>query len=272
MSCSHLFSWAAQDLSYPQVTSWQCGFWCTRVGEASHPGPSDILGAALLEENPLPDQDFLDDSGPVPSVAVAPSGSCPPPPTPNSATLRRRVLQDSSQPPLSKRRAPSSGRGYCPDQSCPDHCSLAGRGWSSFVAMKGHCDRHLGGYLDGQRPLEWLQSVGYGVCEVCNRIISSRHRGRCPSCWPAYIASLPRPVTGRPLSEDMPPLDQFSRPASERTCLNAALAGIIAHRDSRAWVDFLLLPSLVLPSPARGGSSRTRHAPPTRQGGGARTG
>ena len=28
------------------------------------------------------------------------------------------------------------------------------------------------------------------------------------------------------------------------SCLNAALGGIIAHRDSRAWIDFLLLPSL----------------------------
>ena len=139
--------------------------------------------------------------------------------------------------------------------------------------MKGHCDRHLGGYLDGELPLEWLENGGYGVCEVCNRILSSRFRGRCPSCWPAYVASLPRPVTGWPLSEDMPPLDQVlsarvrlrsSVPRGARdlwgTCLNAALAGIISHRDSRAWMDFPLLHSLVLPSPARGGSIRTRRS------------
>ena len=108
-----------EDLPRSQVTSWQCGFWGTRVGEASHPGPSDIFGAALLEANPLPHQDFPDathyspdvphDSGLVPSVAVAPPGSCPPPPGPSSATLGRPVLQDSAQPPLSKFRAPSSG-------------------------------------------------------------------------------------------------------------------------------------------------------------------
>ena len=44
------------------------------------------------------------------------------------------------------------------------------------------------------------------------------------------------------------------------SCLNAALGGIIARRDSKAWIDFLLLPCLVLPSPARGGSSRTRRS------------
>ena len=32
--------------------------------------------------------------------------------------------------------------------------------------------------------------------------------GRCPSCWSAYIASMPRPVTGRQLSEDMPSLEE----------------------------------------------------------------
>ena len=68
-------------------------------------------------------------------------------------------------------------------------------------------------------------------------------------------------------------LTRFSRPASVfvprspaglgtfwGSCLNAAFAGTVAHRDSKAWIDFLLLPSLVLPSPARGGSSRTRRS------------
>ena len=78
----------------------------------------------------------------------------------------------------------------------------------SATLTKGHCDRHLGGYLEGDLRLELLQSVGYGVCEACNMIFSSRYRSRCPSCWPAYIDSLPRPVTSRPLSDDMHPLDQ----------------------------------------------------------------
>ena len=139
--------------------------------------------------------------------------------------------------------------------------------------MKGHCDRHLGGYLEGDLPVDWLQEVGYGVCEVCNRILSLKYRGRCPSCWPAFVSSLPRPISGRPLPDDMPPLDlvlttrislRTSVPRGAQdvwcTCLNTALAGVIAHRDSRAWTDLLVLPSLVLPSPSRGGSSRTRRS------------
>ena len=135
--------------------------------------------------------------------------------------------------------------------------------------MKGHCDRHLGDELH----LDWLREVGYGVCEVCNRILSTKFRGRCPSCWPAFVSSRPRPISGRPLPDDMPPLDlvlttrvhlRTSVPRSAKnawsTCLNTALAGIIAHRDTRAWTDFLILPSLVLPSPSSGGSSRTRRS------------
>ena len=184
---------------------------------------------------PLPSQDFPDatpasrqDSFQVSSFSDVPPGSCPPPPAPpcSSASSRSPVPQGSSHPPLSKRRASSSGRRYCSVPSCPDHCTLTSRGWSSFGAMKGHCDRHLGGCLDGALPLEWLQSVGYGVCEVCNRILSSRFRGRCPSCWPAYIASMPRPVTGRPLSEDMPSLDEvLSAPVRLRSSVSRGAFG-----------------------------------------------
>ena len=92
-------------------------------------------------------------------------------------------------------------------------CPLSSRGWASFSAMKGHSDRHLGGFLEGDLPLDWLHNVGYGVCGVCNRILSSRFRGRCPSCWPAFVESSPQPCSGRPISDDFPPLDQvlFSR-------------------------------------------------------------
>ena len=36
-------------------------------------------------------------------------------------------------------------------------------------------------------------------------------------------------------------------------CLISSLADIVAHRDVKAWTDFLTLPSLVLPAPSRGG-------------------
>ena len=187
-------------------------------------------------------------------------------------------------PLISKRRAAASGRWYCPVPSCPDHCPVHSRGWASFPAMKGHCDRHLGDYLEGELPLDWLREVGYGVCEVCTRILSTKFRGRCPSCWPAFVSSRPRPISGRPLPDDMPPLDlvlttrvhlRTSVPRGAKnawsTCLNTALAGIIAHRDTRAWTDFLILPSLVLPHPPA--AVPAAHAVlPTKPGADARTG
>ena len=127
--------------------------------------------------------------------------------------------------------------------------------WMDFVRRhEGSLRPPLGKLLGCNVLLEWLQSVGCGGCEVCNRILSSSHCGGCPSCWLAYIDSLLRPV-------NMPPLDQVLttriclRPSVScgardlwSICLNAALAGIIAHRDSRAWIDFFILPFLVIPS------------------------
>ena len=196
------------------VISWQCGFLGTRVGEASHLGPSDILGAALSEANPYTNHGVpvtvnhasepADTVLPSPPLVTMPPDS--PPPASGSTSPRRPVPHDSAQPPVSKRRAAAPGRWYCP-VPCPDHCPENSRGWASFSAMKGHCDRHLGGYLEGDLPLDWLGEVGYGVCEVCNRILSTKYRGRCPSCWPAFVSSQPRPTSGRPLPDDMPPLD-----------------------------------------------------------------
>ena len=266
------------------VISWQCGLLGIRVGEASHPGPPDSLVSSTSEANPYSTPGFSGevvrsaDHGhsvlPAPSL-VSPGSDVdlPPPPGPGSTSPRRPVPVGSTQPPVPKRRVAVPGRWYCPVSSCPDHCPVSSRGWASFSAMKGHCDRHLGGFLEGDLPLDWLQEVGYGVCEVCNRILSLKFRGRCPSCWPAFISSQPRPTSGRPLPDDMPPLDlvlstrirlRTSVPRGARdvwgTCLNTALAGVVAHRDSRAWIDLLVLPSLVLPSPSRGGSSRTRRS------------
>ena len=265
------------------LISWQCGLLGTRVGEASHPGPPDILGAALSEANPYmtpgsPGKGvYSAESGhpvlPSPSLASLGADVGLSPPVSGSTSPRRPVPVDSTQPPVPKRRVAVPGRWYCPVASCPDHCPVSSRGWASFSAMKGHCDRHLGGFLEGDLPLDWLREVGYGVCEVCNRILSLKYRGRCPSCWPAFVSSQPRPTSGRPLPDDMPPLGlvlstriqlRSSVPLGARdawgTCLNTALAGVIAHRDSRAWSDLLMLPSLVLPSPSRGGSSRTRRS------------
>ena len=50
------FATMPQDLPLSKVSSWKCGLSGTRVGEASHPGPTGILEAALLEAHPPHDQ------------------------------------------------------------------------------------------------------------------------------------------------------------------------------------------------------------------------
>ena len=81
------------------------------------------------------------------------------------------------------------------------------------------------------------------------------------------------PVPSRPLADGAPSVwDVFvsdkrvrssvlkgARDAWSR-CLISSLADIVAHRDVKAWTDFLTLPSLVLPAPSRGGRSHVlRH-------------
>ena len=163
----------------PPLRLWR-GLLATRVGEASHPGPTDIVGAALMEAH-LPHVQatcvqYVDASR---SSSAPPKGTAQPPlqnPAHGSAPRRTGPL-DSTQPPLSKRHASSPSRWYCP--------------------------------VPGTRtPLK--SSIPLGARDL----------------W--------------------------------STCLGAALAGVIARRDSRAWSDQLSLPSLVIPSPSRGGTSRTQ--------------
>ena len=135
-----------------------------------------------MEAHPLHAQaSYIQDVDDSRSRSAPPLGTSPPPlrdPVHCSAP-RRPAPADSAQPPLSKRHASSPSRWHCPVPNCPDHCPISSRGGSSFSAMKVHLDRHLGSYLDGDLPVDWLQGAGYEVCEVCNRSLSSRFRGRC---------------------------------------------------------------------------------------------
>ena len=116
-----------------------------------------------------------------------------------------------------------------------------------------------------------LSSQGFGTCEVCQRILSLRFNGRCPSCFHVVASSHNSPsCDSRPLAERAPSIwDVFTHGPRVRSsvplgardawsrCLIVALADVIAHRDVRSWTDLLTLPSLVLAAPSRGGR---RHA------------
>ena len=132
------------------------------------------------------------------------------------------------------------------------------------------------GELSGQVPLDWLQQQGYGVCTVCNRVLSSHFSGLHPRCYLAFTAAVaPAPPTvGRPLIDGDPSLFDISTsqgklrtsiPAGARDfrskCLIHALTSVVQHRDERSWVDLLTMPALTLGGPVRGG--RHHASPPS---------
>ena len=148
-------------------------------------------------------------------------------------------------PRLSVPQAPVSP-GLCP---CPTRQAsrtlvtvpLSSRGWCPSNAMKGHCDRHLGVHLDGDLPLEWIQSIGHGVREVWNRIplgvvADARRVG-----WPSSSLSLALPL-------DAPTRIRLRSSIPWALGISGVLAstqplrgGVIVYRDTRTWTDVLIL-------------------------------
>ena len=71
--------------------------------------------------------------------------------------------------------------------------------------MRPHIEAHMSGQLLGDVPSDWLRSQGFGTCEVCQRILSLRFNGRCPSCFHVLASSRGRPsADSRPLAEGGP--------------------------------------------------------------------
>ena len=168
----------------------------------------------------------------------------------------------SSCPPPSRTRA----RLFCAVPSCPDHARPS-HGWASFGSMRSRIDAHLAGQLLGDIPMDWLRGLGFSTCEVCQRVLSLRFNGRCPSCFRPFSSQHGGGSdTTRPLAEGAPGVwDVFTSDRRVRSsvpkgakdawsrCLIAALADVVAHRDVKSWTDLLTLPALVLSAPSRGG-------------------
>ena len=113
--------------------------------------------------------------------------------------------------------------------------------------MRPHVDAHLAGQLSGDIPLDWLRGQGFGICEICQRVLSLRFNCRCTSCFRTLVS---RPalasVPSRPLADGAPSVwDVFvsdnrmrsSVPKGARDawsrCLISSLADM-AHRDVEA--------------------------------------
>ena len=247
----------------------------------------------------LPSLSVVSGSGVSPAVAANPYVSASPPPQPLLArpsrfcsfsrpgsVVRRLSSQARSARPAPRRsRSPpqvsalalsgqshgsppphSRSRLFCPVPSCSDSCPPS-HGWATFGSMRPHIDAHLAGQLAGDISMDWLRGHGFGTCEVCQRVLSLRFNGRCPSCFRAF-SSCHDGASGssRPLAEGAPGVwEVFTSDRRVRTsvpkgardawsrCLISALADVVAHRDVKSWTDLLTLPALVLPAPSRGG-------------------
>ena len=196
-------------------------------------------------------------------------------PSASPARHRRRSRSPAQSSPAQvpdQSLGPGSSRLFCPVAACPDHAPPS-HGWASFHSIRPHIEAHMAGQLLGEVPPDWLRSQGFGTCEVCQRILSLRYNGRCPSCFHVLAPSHDHPTDSRPLAEGAPtiwdvftsgPRVRSSVPAGARDawsrCLVIALSDIVAHRDARSWTDLLTLPALVLAAPSRGGRRHTVRA------------
>ena len=299
--CSVSFLRGATTFCFLLLVLWQAGFAGIRVGEASNPGPNsasdgvttplpvsqdrdlvDILAVAVS-----PPQSFAPAAAPAPPLGALLPNPCvsrSPPARPPSSRPSRfcsdpRSGAASRRPSCPARTARARSRSPLPlpapdDQSsCPRLVSpLVSFAWflraltiplPLMVGPRSAVDAHLAGQLSGDIPADWLRGQGFSTCEVCQRFLSLRFNGRCPSCFRTLVA---RPasssLSSRPLAEGAPGIwDVFvsdkrvrsSVPGGARDawsrCLISALADVVAHRDVKSWTDFLTLPALVLPAP-----------------------
>ena len=133
--------------------------------------------------------------------------------------------------------------------------------------MRPHIDAHLAGQLVGDIPMDWLRGHGFTTCEVCQRVLSLRFNGRCPSCFRTFssrqegVSDISRPLPdGAPGVWEVFTSDRRVRSSVPKgagdawsRCFIAALADVVAHRDVKSWTDLLTLPALVLLASSRGG-------------------
>ena len=144
----------------------------TRVGEASHPGPSltPSLGTPLGGER----AELMDLDGLAGARARSPTGDGRP--------AHRRRLESSG----------SSVRCFCPVPGCGRGDPTRATGWSSHQAMRAHFDDHCSGTLAGA-----VDAHSLDLCQECGLLVNKRYNGVHPRCRPqARLAALSHPRPG----------------------------------------------------------------------------
>ena len=279
----------------------QINFLGIRVGEESNPGPTMSISVPVSDgvTTPLPQPLDQDLEISVPGVVSRSPGSLSV--AAPSLSLSHQLLLLVFLYPLTfslhlfvllasvplARTAPHRSRSPPPastvcfrsvivSSSCPHPCQaflsgpLLSRPCSPLSRVghfRLHALAHLTGQLLGDIPMDWLRGLGFSTCEVCQRVLSLRFNGRCPSCVRPFSAQhggdsgATRPLAGgAPGVWDVFTSDRRVRSSVPKgakdawsRCLMTALADVVAHRDVKSHTDLLTLPALVLPAPSRGG-------------------
>ena len=141
-----------------------------------------------------------------------------------SSQARTLPLRTRSPPPGS--RSHSLGSVFAPPRPALLSCPLLPRSLSPLSRV-GHLRFHAPPHRCSPRgdiPMDWLRGQGFSTCEVCQRVLSFRFNGRCPSCFRNF-SSRQEGVsdTTRPWLRGLPVSGRFS-----------PVTGGFVHRSPRA--------------------------------------
>ena len=231
-----------------------------------------------LAVDPAPPME-CDGGVPLAELRRAADQAPPSPPVAEPPAVRRRLAdgqaahaeQAHGAPPAagSPRRRQRGDRVYCPMAQCPCADSLTAPGWSSVAAMHGHIDVHL---ARGEVPQEWLDRHRRTRCRVCSLSVAAG-RGVHPTCRPQERAQAARREDDAEGAPALPSADAvFSQrartlkhvPRASRTlwaqALTRSLAAIVVYNTEDAWLEFAMLPKVLLLPPPRGGRKNAKAA------------
>ena len=202
---------------YPFLARRRWGGWPlrgTRVGEASHPGPSltPSPGTPLGGERP----ELMDLDGLAGARARSRAGDGRP--------AHRRRLESSG----------SSVRCFCPVPGCGRGDPTRATGWSSHQAMRAHLDDHCSGTLAGAVPQDYLDAHSRDLCQECGLLVNKRYNGVHPPRARTSRHSLDEVMGhGAATVRHVPRLAR----AVWSQCLARALAATHSRNTVQAWLD-----------------------------------
>ena len=121
------------------------------------------------------------------SVSVPLSGSTIDNTSSTSIPLRRNSVTFNGSGAGSRRHSTNSLGGeriFCPVVDCPEALSSSNKHFRDIASIKSHLDDHITGYRPGAVPSEFLRQHDYSQCDICDKIVHKRYKGKHPRCRP----------------------------------------------------------------------------------------